>query len=706
MEHKHGRLRTMMMLAAVLLGFVGVPVGLAPGLTDTQSNDVKAAGVVPAPPSSGPNVAGNFYINGYTPKQDDQYRNMQIISDGTKSTYETMWYKNPVNINKPFQTKFYIYMAGDADGLTFTLQGQGPTALGQNGESLGVYGTIRNSTYSGYIRNALSVEFDPYPNADYSDSQVVNQLGRSGHVAYVHPDEYGSTGFFGGGKKYMKHYSPFKANMNDAKWHSVVITWTPNTSTGQGTMNTTFDGQPVGDHTVKLSQFGNGNVYWGFSGSTGAESMIGAVAYTEVIQQPNLTKLVRNVTAGETEFKDSTTAKVGDTLEYQFVVENSKLNGLGNTWENVEINDDLPDGITTLDGQKHIQLSVGDVPVDGRVTKTVQTKVTVNEDVALRNTALATGSNYYVSPTTLLSNDAIVNVQKQENANPVKLTIQNQLFNTTYPDDHNAANTTINSVLPGDQVRYVTDIKNTADASSMTNGVYRFEVPAGTVFNQVKLGDKTLTAGTDYTVTHQGTTDVVLVNNVNFVGPGSLEFTADVTIGDAGGKQLSFDTLPFVTGNNPDGTKFTTDGTSMTINYTDNMLKFTPKNIDYGAHPFVNTDQVFDRTDATNAPNTVVDVKDTRRDKSALKVFVSQDAPFKMTDNINAVLPSKLRYYENGNFTTLDNDGVQIGQTNAGQALSAISWQKNDGLRLYANGNNFMPGSYQTTLTWTVVNGY
>lgn len=177
MEHKHGRLRTMMMLAAVLLGFVGVPVGLAPGLTDTQSNDVKAAGVVPAPPSSGPNVAGNFYINGYTPKQDDQYRNMQIISDGTKSTYETMWYKNPVNINKPFQTKFYIYMAGDADGLTFTLQGQGPTALGQNGESLGVYGTIRNSTYSGYIRNALSVEFDPYPNADYSDSQVVNQLG-------------------------------------------------------------------------------------------------------------------------------------------------------------------------------------------------------------------------------------------------------------------------------------------------------------------------------------------------------------------------------------------------------------------------------------------------------------------------------------------------------------------------------------------------
>lgn len=30
----------------------------------------------------------------------------------------------------------------------------------------------------------------------------------------------------------MKHYSPFKANMNDAKWHSVVITWTPNTSTG------------------------------------------------------------------------------------------------------------------------------------------------------------------------------------------------------------------------------------------------------------------------------------------------------------------------------------------------------------------------------------------------------------------------------------------------------------------------------------------
>ena len=44
MDHKHGRLRTLLMLAAVLLGFIGVPVGLAPRLTDTQSNDVKAAG--------------------------------------------------------------------------------------------------------------------------------------------------------------------------------------------------------------------------------------------------------------------------------------------------------------------------------------------------------------------------------------------------------------------------------------------------------------------------------------------------------------------------------------------------------------------------------------------------------------------------------------------------------------------------------------
>jgi conserved repeat domain len=703
MERKSVQFRAIVMLVALFLGFIGVPVGQVPQLAQNYSRDANAAGVVPAPLSSGPNVDGNFYINGYNPKQDDEYHNMQIISDGTKTTYETMWYKNPVDINKPFQTKFYVYMSGNADGLTFTLQGQGPTAIGQNGGSLGVYGTVRSSSYSGYISNALSVEFDPYPNADYSDSEVVKQLGRVGHVAYVHPDEFGSGGTIGG-HKYIKHYSPMKANVNDAKWHSVVITWTPSVTTGEGTMNTTFDDANVGDHSVKLSQFGNGNVYWGFSGSTGAETMIGAVAYTEVIQQPALKKLVRNVTAGETAFKDTTIAKVGDTLEYQFVVENSKLNGLGNTWENVEVNDDLPDGLTTLDGQKHIELSIGDVPVDSQVTKTIQTKVTVNDDVTLRNTALATGSNYYVSPTSLLSNDATVTIQKQENA--VKLTVKNQLFNLTYPDDHNDVNTTINGVLPGDQVRYVTDIKNTAYESVMTNGEYRFEVPANTVFNQVKLDDKTLTAGIDYMVTHQGNTDAVIIKNVNFFGQENLEFTADVTIGDAGGKQLSVSTLPVVTGNNPDGTKYTTDGTSMMIKYTDNMLKFTPKNIDYGARLFVNKDQVFDRIDAMNTPNTVVDVKDTRRDKSPLKVFVSQDALFKMTDNINAVLPSKLRYYENGNFTTLDNEGVQIGQTNSGQALAAISWQKDDGLRLYANGNNFIPGSYQTTLTWTVVNGY
>lgn len=96
------------------------------------SNVVSAnsGGTIPAPPESGPQVEGNFYINGYTPKQNANYRNMQTVSDGTASVMETMWYKNPVNIKRPFQTKFYIYMYGTADGLTFTLQGQGPNAKG------------------------------------------------------------------------------------------------------------------------------------------------------------------------------------------------------------------------------------------------------------------------------------------------------------------------------------------------------------------------------------------------------------------------------------------------------------------------------------------------------------------------------------------------------------------------------------------------
>ena len=88
--------------------------------------------------------------------------------------------------------KFYIYMDGTADGLTFTLQGQGPNAKGFAGEALGAYGNVRDehNSYGGYIKNALSLEFDTYLNYDYSDTDYNNQYTQANgdHLAYIHPE--------------------------------------------------------------------------------------------------------------------------------------------------------------------------------------------------------------------------------------------------------------------------------------------------------------------------------------------------------------------------------------------------------------------------------------------------------------------------------------------------------------------------------------
>lgn len=90
------------------------------------------------------------------------------LTDGTAtSEVASAFWTTPVNVQN-FTNDFTFQLTNpNADGFTFTIQGVGPTAIGQNGGSLGYGGTTTK------ILKSVAVKFDLYSNA----GEGVNSTG-------------------------------------------------------------------------------------------------------------------------------------------------------------------------------------------------------------------------------------------------------------------------------------------------------------------------------------------------------------------------------------------------------------------------------------------------------------------------------------------------------------------------------------------------
>ena len=88
---------------------------------------------------------------------------LELTNGGANQASSAFWNK-PVNIQS-FTTNFTFQLSNTAaDGLTFTLQNAGPTAVGGNGGSLG-YGPTAVGGTTGGIGNSVGVKFDFFNNA-------------------------------------------------------------------------------------------------------------------------------------------------------------------------------------------------------------------------------------------------------------------------------------------------------------------------------------------------------------------------------------------------------------------------------------------------------------------------------------------------------------------------------------------------------------
>jgi len=187
-----------------------------------------------------------------------------IITEDKTGQKGSIWSNYKIDMTESFSIEFDLYLGDDnggADGVVFALQGS-CTSAGGNGMSIG-YGGIDNS---------IGVEFDSYDNGDNSDLS-------SDHFAII------SNGYADHGLSSNLRGPSAVADIEDNAWHPVKIIWNATTkkfSVSYGTLTT--DTLSYTGDIVNTLFAGNSQVFWGFTGATGALSNLQKVCITSYPQ--------------------------------------------------------------------------------------------------------------------------------------------------------------------------------------------------------------------------------------------------------------------------------------------------------------------------------------------------------------------------------------------------------------------------------------
>ncbi|MSE24072.1 hypothetical protein GKC32_06260, partial [Lactobacillus curvatus] len=430
--------------------------------TDDLKNKVFAASpeYLPVPsdivPMSGilTNIAGNG------PTYDSENNVLQI----TNRTRQVggIWSKKKLDFSKNFVYSSYVYLGKEgsnaADGVTFTFQNDprmetAPSSvIAGGGFALGAYGNYRNKR-NGYIKNALSIEFDTYRNTGSSDAidREVQSNDGKGHVAIIIPKPNNNTA--SGNHLNVQYPTDFLSN---GKWRKFEISWdaTDNTMTYglEGLSNKTFKFDP-------LQTFGDTKAYWGFTGSTGTKSAVNAVAISQIPQKGNQLLNIVDLTTGQT-LSNHGSVNAGDELEYQ--LDTTYIDG-PEDWADVYIKINLPAGLSYVPnsiysngkkvsdaGSVHQQLiNVGIGTLTTNQTNKLSFKAKVNDDIAnktvLVNRGLAFNENFGIG-----SNTIALEVVKSTAINLKKEVVN--LNGVPNPKDSDYKDNVTG--LPGDKFRY------------------------------------------------------------------------------------------------------------------------------------------------------------------------------------------------------------------------------------------------------------
>lgn len=315
------------------------------------------------------------------------------------------------------------------------------------------------------------------------------------------------------------------------------------------------------------------------------------------------------------------------------------------------------------------------------------------------------GTKYYAVMTidngdgnksTITTNQAYLNVIADDKPSIV---VDNSIFNHSH-NDHNVENTILNSVAKGDNLTYKINITDVNTNSALVAGIIGLKIPRTMEISDVRVDGQTI-AGENVSLIADPNNEIgniLIMNNIDFSKVKSHTLEIDGTVGDFDNPR--FTSTVEMAGLNSAGDDIINFESSqiLELNFANGILSLTANDWQYQTINSFGTDSLINRKEMVG---NAVDISDNRRQKKPTKLYLSQVAPFKAGENI---LNSEVRYYQaNGSYSTLDDNGTLVSQTEEGDTVQSISWNHNEGPLLYLNSGYQAAGNYSTDLEWSLV---
>ncbi|USQ69087.1 hypothetical protein M5C72_02295 [Companilactobacillus allii] len=306
---------------------------------------------------------------------------------------------------------------------------------------------------------------------------------------------------------------------------------------------------------------------------------------------------------------------------------------------------------------------------------------------------------------------AVINVRENGKdhsytTNKAKLTVEptdkpnielnNEVKNESFDVDN--IDTVLNQVSHNDKVVYENDIINKSDGGSLVNGEFVLPIRPGTgidsvIIDGVKLDPKDYR----YVAEYDDKSSALIIDNINCLPEQTRHIKISTTVGSITQNETLI-TQPQIVSNEEDHS-YSKVGNILTLNYVTNILNKSIRDISYGSINAYSKEKIISRTLDTNMPNNVVEIKDQRRVKSPLKVFVSQISNF--TNEKGILLPGSLRLYDNDKYVDIIENKSLVEASRQNEPVKSIGWSEKNGLLLYMHGSPVLEGKYSATLNWT-----
>jgi len=295
--------------------------------------------------------------------------------------------------------------------------------------------------------------------------------------------------------------------------------------------------------------------------------------------------------------------------------------------------------------------------------------------------------------------------------------------------DIEAANYKVNDTVAGDKIKFKSEIHETYDRyygnGMITDGVYETLIPRGMTISDVEMVSDT---GINPVIDPEKVkvvddpdndkqsilkiTDIYLDDNPTFSGEMNYELTFMGTAPDDFYDDFSFQpTFDGVGGIDPDKENVPIkqavgDVNEMTFSDEivdpDGKIHLEPMDIHFGTINAM-ANEGFIKHRETEDGGDILKITDKRPVKKAAQISIKADS-LKKEDDDSIEFPGNLMFHDSiGNNQIVEgNNPVVIHESQEGEELSNIFWQKDEGLLLHVHKKKVIqPGKYSTKVSWT-----